>query len=423
MKTSRTITEVARNGLCSGCGTCVGVCPQNAVEMIIDRHKGIYLPMIDEERCNNCGICFEVCPGHSVDFKALNLDIFGKQPEDILLGNHVNCSIGHATDHAIRYNSASGGLVTALLVFALEEGIIDGALVTKMNENIPLEPQTFIARTREEIISASKSKYCPVSTNTALKEILKEEARFAVVGLPCHIHGIRKAEMLNKKLSQRISFHFGLFCCGHTDTFLGTEFVLRKYGVAKENVLRLDYRGEGWPGYMTIMLKNGTKRLIYLHEYMNYHNFGFFSPRRCALCRDSINDLSDISFGDAWLPELAHDKFGTSVIITRTNHGELFLDKALRKGIVSLEPVERNRVRRMESKKIACRMKLGLARLLGWKTPRYNTRLPWFGFSFPPPPLFYLCMELSGRRTWWMIEPLTSSLNLCVKLAKRLLRR
>lgn len=53
-------------------------------------------------------------------------------------------------------------MVSALLIFALEQGIIDGALVTKMSENNPLEPQPFIARTREEIISAAKSKYCPV---------------------------------------------------------------------------------------------------------------------------------------------------------------------------------------------------------------------------------------------------------------------
>jgi coenzyme F420 hydrogenase subunit beta len=422
-KQTQTIGSVVKNGLCTGCGTCAGLCPQNAVEMVLDRHKGIYLPVINRNRCDGCGLCFEVCPGHSVDFNELNLDIFGKQPKDILLGNYINCYVGHATDRAIRYNAASGGLVTALLDFALKEGIVDGALVTKMKENSPLEPQPFLARTREDILSASKSKYCPVSANIALKEILKEEGRFAVVGLPCHIHGIRKAEMLNKKLKQRIPLHFGIFCCGHTDTFLATEFVLQKYGIAKEDVVRLDYRGEGWPGYMKIILKNGTRKLIPRNEYIIYHNFGFFSPTRCAVCYDGINDLSDISFGDAWLPEVADDTVGTSVVISRTTNGELFLQKALEKGIVSLAPIDRKKVRRMDSKKIACRMKLGLARLLGRKCPRYNTRLPWFGFSFPPPPLFFLCMALSGRRSWWIIQPFVSYLNFIVKLGKILLRR
>jgi len=79
--------------------------------------------------------------------------------------------------------------VTALFIFALEKGLIDGALVTGMKKDKPLEPEPFIARTREKIISARGSKYCSVPANIALKEILKakEEERFAVVGLPCHI--------------------------------------------------------------------------------------------------------------------------------------------------------------------------------------------------------------------------------------------
>ena len=193
-----TIESVVNDELCTGCGTCVGICPLSAVAIVKNNSKGIYLPQLDNERCNQCGICLDACPGHSVDFQQLNLDIFGKEPEDILLGNYLNCYVGHATDYEIRYNSASGGLVTALLIFALEEGLIDGALVTKMSEQNPLEPQPFIARTKEQIISAAKSKYCPVPANIALKEILKEDGKFAVVGLPCHVHGIRKAEAINK---------------------------------------------------------------------------------------------------------------------------------------------------------------------------------------------------------------------------------
>ena len=227
----KSIESVVSDGLCTGCGTCVGICPLDAIQMVIHKSKGIYIPEINEEKCNKCGICVDVCPGRSVDFKSLNQQIFSRQPEDSILGNYINCYTGHATDYDIRYNSASGGLVTALLVFALEEGMIDGALVTKMRDDSPLEPQPFIARTREEIISAARSKYCPVPANTGLRDIIKEEGRFAVVGLPCHIHGVRKAESVNNKLKDKIVFHLGLFCCGHTDTFSGTEFIFRKYGI------------------------------------------------------------------------------------------------------------------------------------------------------------------------------------------------
>ncbi|MGB2728538.1 MAG: coenzyme F420 hydrogenase/dehydrogenase beta subunit N-terminal domain-containing protein [Halobacteriota archaeon] len=201
-----TIAQVVKDNLCTGCGTCVALCPEEAIKLTINEKKGIYVPELNEKKCNNCGICYEVCPGHEVDFKALNLEIFGKEPEDVLIGNPLNCYIGHTTDWGIRYNSASGGLVTQLLIFALEEGIIDGALVTRMKKDNPLEPEPFIARTREEIIEASKSKYCPVPANIALVEILESEEgeKFAVVGLPCHIHGIRKAEQINKSLKEKM---------------------------------------------------------------------------------------------------------------------------------------------------------------------------------------------------------------------------
>src|SRR4030043_382689 len=117
----------------------------------------------------------------------------------------------HFNDEEIRRGSSSGGIVTQLLVYALEKGIIDGALVVRMKKDKPLEPEPFIARSREEIISASKSKYCPVAANVVLKAILSEKGRVAVVGLPCHINGIRKAESALPELKKKIVLHVGLF--------------------------------------------------------------------------------------------------------------------------------------------------------------------------------------------------------------------
>ena len=119
------ITQVVKDGLCTGCGTCVALCPNESIKLTINEKKGIYMPELNEEKCNKCGICYEVCPGHGVDSKQLNSEIFGKEPEDVLIGNYLNCYIGHSTDHNIRYNSASGGLITQLLIFALKEKIID----------------------------------------------------------------------------------------------------------------------------------------------------------------------------------------------------------------------------------------------------------------------------------------------------------
>ena len=341
---NNTIAQVVKDGLCTGCGTCIALCPKEAIKLTINEKKGIYVPALNEEKCDNCGICYEVCPGHEVDFKALNLEIFGKEPENILIGNYLNCYVGHSTDYDIRYNSASGGLVTQLLIFALEEGVIDGALVTKMKKDKPLEPEPFIARTKEEIIEASKSKYCPVPANIALKEILKskEGERFAVVGLPCHIHGIRKAEQTNKKLKEKIVLHLGIVC-NHAPNFWGTKLLLQKLKVRKDDVIKLDYRGQGRPGAMKISLKGSELELL-LSDYWNFVGAYFFYPARCLMCSDEICELADISFGDAWLPELSDDKIGASIIISKSKIGEEILEATKLKSEIELNDISVKKV-------------------------------------------------------------------------------
>ena len=343
MRNGKTVKSVVKNNLCTGCGTCVAMCPNEAIKLTINEKKGIYAPELNEEKCNNCGICYEICPGHEVDFKQLNLEIFGKNPENVLIGNYLNCYIGHSTDYDIRYNSASGGLIIQLLIFALDEEIIDGALVTRMKKDNPLEPEPFIARTKEEIIEASKSKYCPVPANIALKEILdsKEGEKFIVVGLPCHIQGIRKAEQMNKKLKEKIVLHIGIFC-SHAPNFWGTELLFERMKIKREEVIKLDYRGEGWPGSMKICLKD--EELLLLPDYWGFVGLDFFTPTRCLMCSDGVCELADISFGDAWLPELSDDKIGKSIIVSKNEIGEKLLHAMKLKKKIELNKVDAKKV-------------------------------------------------------------------------------
>ena len=370
-----TIEEVVKNDLCTGCGTCISICPNEAIELTIDGKKGIYIPKINKEKCNNCGICYDVCPGHSVNFKELNMEIFGKKPDDVLLGNYLNCYTGHATDYDIRYNSASGGLVTQLLIFALEGGIIDGVLVTRMSKENPLEPEPFIARTNEEIIEASKSKYCPVPVNIALKKILesKEDEKFAVVGLPCHIHGIRKVELINQKLKDIIVLHVGIFCAQTID-FLGNNFLLQNLEFKRNDIKNITYRGGGWPGGMTIELKDGSKMFIPMSEY--YYKFTSFVPARCSLCSDHACEFADVSCGDAWLPKFANDTIGTSIVISRSEMAEGILQSAASKGVIELTPVSSNKVAQSQgmfrTKKSELKVHILLYKLLRKNVPVYD---------------------------------------------------
>jgi len=435
MDGNKTISQVVKDGLCTGCGTCVALCPEEAIEMVINRKKGIYVPELDEDKCSNCGLCYKVCPGHEVDFKTLNLEIFGKEPEDILIGNYLNCYVGHSMDYDIRYNSASGGLVTQLLIFALKEELIDGALVTRMKKDKPLEPEPFIARTKEEIIEARGSKYCPVPANVALKEILEAEEgeRFAVVGLPCHLHGIRKAEQINKTLKEKIVLRIGIIC-NHTPTFLATEFLLKNMK-AKKEIKRLNYRGEGWPGGMKIVHKNGDELFIpqkHIFYWGSIFNL-FFIPTRCLVCNDKICGLADVSMGDALLPEILNrDKIGSSILVSRSKISEEILKNAATKERTKLNEIKRDKVVQSQAlhsfkkRSSACSF---IFKKFGKGTPVYNHNQKSNNMNnisaiyYLKAILLYMHSYFSLKRSLWSIIGIYAHLFVFISKIRKLLTR
>ena len=378
MQFNVTLKEIIKNRLCTGCGTCISICPSSALKIKINKSEGIYIPEIDEKNCIDCKMCLKVCPGYSIEYRKLNEDIFNKQPDDASFGNYINCYVGHATDKEIRFSSSSGGLVTAMLIYALEKKIIDGALVTRMKKNNPLEPEPFIAETRDEILDASKSKYCPVPANIALKDILQSESikKIASVGLPCHIHGIRKAQMINKILKDKIILHLGLFCA-NTISFNGTIRKLSQLGISKEDIIKLNYRGDGWPGGLSIYLKSNEIKNFALNRYYD-KSFSLFKPYRCLMCSDHANELADISFGDAWNINEA-DNIGNSLIVSRNIKAEKILLDMLNENVINMEKIDINKAKdsqgNMMWKKNYLKSRMDFYRFLGYAIPNYDVRI------------------------------------------------
>lgn len=50
-------------GKCDYCGCCVGVCPEDAIELMESRIS------IIEERCTNCRKCVWACPWEVIQFR------------------------------------------------------------------------------------------------------------------------------------------------------------------------------------------------------------------------------------------------------------------------------------------------------------------------------------------------------------------
>jgi len=65
---------IVDSNICIGCGTCINVCPEDAISLkaaVIDdgRLKKNALALIDEKKCAFCGVCSEVCYFNAITFK------------------------------------------------------------------------------------------------------------------------------------------------------------------------------------------------------------------------------------------------------------------------------------------------------------------------------------------------------------------
>ena len=49
------------NSACNSCGTCITICPQDAIEIGEDGKA-----IIDQTKCNQCGKCITVCPEDAI---------------------------------------------------------------------------------------------------------------------------------------------------------------------------------------------------------------------------------------------------------------------------------------------------------------------------------------------------------------------
>ena len=103
--------DVIGTGLCTVCGTCVGVCPKNSLEFDYENDR----PRLTGE-CDACGICYAVCPGADVPLPRLDRMLHGRERrvEDEPLGICSGWRKGYAADPQVRQNATSGGCTTAL---------------------------------------------------------------------------------------------------------------------------------------------------------------------------------------------------------------------------------------------------------------------------------------------------------------------
>jgi coenzyme F420 hydrogenase subunit beta len=332
------VSEVADRGLCIGCGMCLLACRSEAIRITFDKRMGLHRPIIESDKCTGCGACLDVCFGVHVDYRydpSHNaLDMLKST-----LGRSLRCYIGFSTKRETRFKASSGGIVTALLEYLMDEDLIDGAIVTRTRRGVPPWAESFIGSTKIDLAGAMGSKYCPVLISDSVKSV-QAGKRYALVGLPCHIYAVKSLAKKNRTLRDSIRYYIGLFC-GGTPSYNGTRYILRMHGLGDSSIKNIEYRGGGWPGRMAVETASGSMVIPYTKYWSTLSPWFFLS--RCMVCLSGLNIQSDISCGDAWLPEiLAEDKTGTSIISSRTRLGDQLVQEATARRYINTKQVDRS---------------------------------------------------------------------------------
>jgi coenzyme F420 hydrogenase subunit beta len=332
------VQQVAERRLCLGCGACAYVCPNRSIRLVNFVEEGIR-PVVDADSCATCLECLKVCPAIDNDHREINRRA-GIMPElTQYCGPVLEIWEGHAADPEIRFSGASGGVITALCLYCLEQEAMHGTLHIGMDPEHPTRNKTKMSRTRTELMANTGSRYAPASACDSLHLIEMAPAKCVFVGQPSEVTALRKAERLRPVLRNKVGLAISFFCAG-SPSRKGTLALLTAQGIDPEEVQSLRYRGNGWPGPFASTLKDQTEPTFQMTYQESWGFVQAFRPFSTHLCPDGSGEDADISCGDPWYREVQAGEPGSSLVVVRTETGRRLLRSAMEAGYVALTPAE-----------------------------------------------------------------------------------
>ncbi len=372
-KKEASVAWVAARKLCCSCGACEWICPEKAVALV-ETTGGYLLPTVDLSACTECGKCLSVCPG--VGFAAGLAD---RLPEDPFAGACLQAFVGKATDPELYANSQSGGVVAALLAFALEkDDLCGGAITATMEHGRPPRPREALARSREDVLQSQKSKYSPVPLLKLLAEVELARKPVAIVGLPCHVHGLHNVLEGKPSLADRTGLVIGLFC-DRVMTCAAIDHLVAEAGFAMDEDLLLHFRDKTCRGYPGDVRVFSNSRSVSLPPERRMRIKDYFTPARCRLCFDKWNVFADIAVGDPRGIAGVDNQGGESAVVLRTQEGARFFEEAMKAGYVTARPISYEDIlsgQAIETKRLEWSGYVNAWRELGLPLPNYCDRIP-----------------------------------------------
>jgi len=301
--------HVINNQNCVLCGTCTSICPR--------------IGMIEEEPTlleydPECSTCFRYCPQTYFPEEMFEKELF---PENVTksysLGSYQKLVAAKSTNKDILQVAQNGGVVSSLLIHALGTGLIDGVLLTDRDDM--WRPKPMIARTANEILSCTGSKYTVAPTlstyNDAINEFKLEKLAF--VGMPCQIQAVRKLQLYSplSKEYGKFTLIIGLYCYSNYSYDLMKTFIQGELGISLNNIKKMDVSH----GKFYIYMNDTSIKEVPIKELKK------FTWISCHYCKDYTAEIADISVGSVGV-----SKNEMNSVILRTDIGIKIFNEAVK---------------------------------------------------------------------------------------------
>ena len=324
-------SEVVTSGLCTGCAACVVACPHDVLDY--ETANGVYKPWhldIDGGRDNcthgetGCTLCTRACPRFRNWESEIDTHKFARERTDDEVYGIGDVLLAKSTDESILDNGQDGGVVSTLLIYALENDIIDAALVSGLEgDGTTWRAEPRVATTRQDVLDTAKSRYTYSANLLAYPKAVEGGAeRIALVGMGCMASapGAMQSRKAGK-IARRLGFTIGLLCSKTFDDAIFEELFEAKYNIKRADIKKMNIKG-----VFQIWTNDGEFHEVPLKE------AHAFTREGCTHCPDFAAEHADISTGGI-------GAFGDwTLVIVRTDNGRELMNALKEKGLIETRP-------------------------------------------------------------------------------------
>ncbi len=333
------LDAIVEQGLCIGCGLCQAVAGEDRVRVVKTASGYLHPVVVGDLEQAQVDRIYEVCPGTRIEGLPPRL-IDENTRIDNVWGPWQRIVRAWAADTEMRYEGATGGVLTALAAYLLESGRVNFVLHARAAVGEPSFGDATISRSRADVLAAAGSRYGPTATLIDIDAVLALGEPFAIVGTPCDLSALRNHAEFDPRVDELVRYWMTMVCGGFGAPETTLAFY-RRNGIDPAQVTALRYRGRGCPGPTRVETAAGVSEHHYL-DYWGEDESMWGLPFRCKICPDGIGESADIAAADTWIggsPNRIDSETdpGTNGVIARTRAGAELLAAAAADGALTIE--------------------------------------------------------------------------------------